>query len=233
MTTVPWDNHSIAANGEAIKDNFAAWFGDSKVRDRSGNPLMVYHGTGSDFSAFDPGLAGSTWGADRMGIFFTSEANEASTYSWASGPTSYRSEGQNVMPVYISVRRPVDISALQDFVGDDGILDRYESPIDVMDAFRDDIEAMLLGDPMKDWYVDINSKASKNNFYDGVIFEIGGKTLVAAVAPEQIKSAIGNAGLYLGNSGDLCDTEAARQLELARSAYRSIESTHRLKETAP
>ena len=33
---------------------FKAWFGDSKVVDADGNPLVVYHGTMGDFEAFDP-----------------------------------------------------------------------------------------------------------------------------------------------------------------------------------
>ncbi len=32
---------------------FKAWFGDSKVVDADGKPLVVYHGTGRDVSAFD------------------------------------------------------------------------------------------------------------------------------------------------------------------------------------
>lgn len=33
---------------------FRAWFGDSKVVDASGNPLVVYHGTNQEFTSFDP-----------------------------------------------------------------------------------------------------------------------------------------------------------------------------------
>ena len=33
---------------------FQRWFGDSKVVDRDGEPLVVYHGTGDDFTVFDP-----------------------------------------------------------------------------------------------------------------------------------------------------------------------------------
>jgi len=37
---------------------FRAWFGDSKVVDENGEPLVVYHGTGADFEAFKPGADG-------------------------------------------------------------------------------------------------------------------------------------------------------------------------------
>src|SRR5690606_2634929 len=33
---------------------FKKWFGDSKVVDDEGKPLVVYHGTDKDFEAFEP-----------------------------------------------------------------------------------------------------------------------------------------------------------------------------------
>lgn len=38
-------------------DAFARWFGDSKVVDEDGKPLVVYHGTTHDFDTFDPDKA--------------------------------------------------------------------------------------------------------------------------------------------------------------------------------
>ena len=32
---------------------FRRWFGDSKVVDERGEPLVVYHGTAADFDTFD------------------------------------------------------------------------------------------------------------------------------------------------------------------------------------
>ena len=50
--------------------NFKNWFGDSKVVDADGKPLVVYHGTNSDFSAFKPLQHFGTLGAasDRLGM---------------------------------------------------------------------------------------------------------------------------------------------------------------------
>gem|GEM_PF-4060734 len=41
------------ANSEEELRNFWRWFGDSKAVDSEGRPLVVYHGTGSDFFEFD------------------------------------------------------------------------------------------------------------------------------------------------------------------------------------
>ena len=36
-----------------MNDNFRVWFGDSKVVDSSGNPIIVYHATKNDFKVFN------------------------------------------------------------------------------------------------------------------------------------------------------------------------------------
>ena len=36
-----------------INSNFKKWFKNSKVVDKQGNPLVVYHGTNKSFNSFD------------------------------------------------------------------------------------------------------------------------------------------------------------------------------------
>ena len=55
-------------------EKFQRWFKDSKVVDADGKPLVVYHGTGADFSEFSASKIGSVWGADTVGFFFTDSA---------------------------------------------------------------------------------------------------------------------------------------------------------------
>lgn len=78
---------------------FRNWFGDSKVVDENGNPLVVYHGTASDISVFD----------DRSiyegGIYFTSDPRYAAgrariAQGMGSGPAP------NVMPAYVRILNP-------------------------------------------------------------------------------------------------------------------------------
>jgi len=49
-------SYSLAQAKRNILDNpaFVKWFGDSKVVDDAGKPLVVYHGTRASFSKFDP-----------------------------------------------------------------------------------------------------------------------------------------------------------------------------------
>ncbi|WP_316859931.1 hypothetical protein [uncultured Cohaesibacter sp.] len=57
---------------------FKSWFGDSKVVDADGKPLVVYHGTGEKLDFFDPDLADGD-----LGIFFSSSKALAREYAGA------------------------------------------------------------------------------------------------------------------------------------------------------
>jgi hypothetical protein len=52
---------------------FRRWFGDSKVVDENGEPMIVYHGTQGDFSVFDASRLGETTSARsaKNGFFFS------------------------------------------------------------------------------------------------------------------------------------------------------------------
>lgn len=63
---------------------FKKWFGNSKVVDENGKPLVVYHGTDSDFNTFH------TEGINNL-AFFTDNPEVAKDY------------GKNVFPVYLKI----------------------------------------------------------------------------------------------------------------------------------
>ena len=75
---------------------FKRWFGDSKVVDESGEPLVVYHGTRTgDITAFDP-----TKQDPRDAGFWFGTSQAANQYAASS-----RGDG-NVMPVYLRIVKP-------------------------------------------------------------------------------------------------------------------------------
>ena len=90
--------------GQTTSDNFKKWFGDwendpknsSKVVNEKGEPLMMYHGTSSDFNIFDKKLIKSTnYG---KGFYFTSDLSKAQQY------------GENIKAVYLDVKNPLDLT---------------------------------------------------------------------------------------------------------------------------
>jgi hypothetical protein len=83
---------------------FRQWFGDSKVVDANGNPLVVYHGTPSK-TAID------SFNADNGGVFFTSDEKTAGEYTGARGMWQSRSTG-SVQSAYLAMKNPLIIDAL-------------------------------------------------------------------------------------------------------------------------
>jgi diguanylate cyclase (GGDEF)-like protein len=60
---------------------FRRWFGDSKVVDENGEPLVVYHGANAKFDAFDPSKIGALNGrSEGPGFYFTTDKNVAKMY---------------------------------------------------------------------------------------------------------------------------------------------------------
>ena len=77
---------------------FRKWFGDSKIVDANGEPLVVYHGTDADITKFKVSKEG---GALGNGIYITPSAEFAGEYA--------KREGGNVMPLYASIKNPLII----------------------------------------------------------------------------------------------------------------------------
>jgi hypothetical protein len=68
---------------ERDTDEFMSWFSGSKVVDSSGNPLEVYHGTGSDFKEFN--LENATQNI----IWFTSDKSSVESHEVGAGGRGY------------------------------------------------------------------------------------------------------------------------------------------------
>ena len=191
---------------------FKRWFGDSKVVDERGDPLVVYHGTtAGDFDAFRPNYRkGEELG---FGIHFAKDRDFAVKY--AQDPTVARKgKSPKVYEVYLSIQRPLVADAIviegtPEFTlakklagnklftspGEDGLLQAYmQNAIDHTTAPRAE-------------------KLIREAGYDGIRYEAqlstsewtGRGLSLARVAssrsyivfnPSQIKSAIGNSGAF-------------------------------------
>jgi site-specific DNA-cytosine methylase len=81
---------------------FQQWFGDSKVVDENGEPLVVYHGTGFDFDVFE----GARKGTEKA-YFFAKSPELASGFALTSA-AAYDGNA-NVMPVYLTIKNPLVI----------------------------------------------------------------------------------------------------------------------------
>ena len=90
--------------------NFKNWFGDSKVVDGSGKPLVMYHGTnktnadGTDFTMFD--TYATAHGLMGQGSYFTDNNSVAQSYTAKGKGSSPR-----VYETYLSIKNPLDMDA--------------------------------------------------------------------------------------------------------------------------
>lgn len=76
-----------SAKGDTNSQQFKDWFNGSKVVDKEGKPLKVYHGTDAEFDKFE--LA-----ENADGIYFTTDKSYA------------RSEGKRVVEAYLNIKNP-------------------------------------------------------------------------------------------------------------------------------
>jgi len=78
---------------------FKRWFGKSKVVDKDGKPLVMYHGTARDFDKFDVSKSQS-----GEGLYFTSVPDQAGRFA-----NPKRGDSPNVMPAYLRLENPMDL----------------------------------------------------------------------------------------------------------------------------
>lgn len=79
---------AFSRSNQTETPEFKKWFGDSKVVDADGKPLVVYHGTTADFQVFDLSRAGEVGENFGSGAFFTSDPGVAASYTarWMRDP---------------------------------------------------------------------------------------------------------------------------------------------------
>lgn len=171
-------------SGVTDTPEFKRWFGESKVVDADGKPMVVYHGTAAQFSAFDPAKIGSTFEIDGDGFFFTNDRELADKYADAARVIAKRKGEQpseRTIDAYVSLQNPwviyVDTdkkSAIAHFESGDGQFNRGQGYI---------------------------LQYARESGYDGVVIQDRRgldkhDALVIAFEPEQIKSATGNNGTF-------------------------------------
>lgn len=87
---------------------FKNWFGDSKVVDENGKPLVVYHGTHAKFTVFDKGKLKSNTGMNSLGdgFYFTDSLKKAEKYAYEFTGKGQGVGENNVMEVYLNMKNP-------------------------------------------------------------------------------------------------------------------------------
>lgn len=216
----PWQDATMAANGLEVCDNFDHWFKDSQILNDVGTPRMVFHGTRDAFDTFEPGRY-------QSGYFFTPSPAYALVRAIDDSEMPLENQ-ENLIPVFLSMRQPLDIR-LGLSPEDESLLLDAGASADQFDFIRDkdsDQYMVLLHDFGGDRFVDICQRAG----FDGMIFNEIADTpdnfAYAVFSPTQIKSAIANCGLYLEHSASLTDLDAQMQIDKGHKAKNSMAHTN-------
>jgi hypothetical protein len=173
---------AYAQEGVSQTPEFQAWFGDSKVVDENGQPLVVYHGTNQAIDSFDPAKIGSRdAGFFGSGFYFTPNEDEALDYADSAVEDSGTGEAQAI-PLVVSLQNP--------FVWDmsDESSAATRQALAAMGIQRDSVRgnSASLGNAKER---ETFNRAVRAAGHDGVIVrDEDGILEVVAFEPEQIKS---------------------------------------------
>lgn len=207
---------------------FQKWFGNSKVVDAEGEPLIVYRG---EHGAGDRGPQSTL-----ASLTFTNDPDVASTYAQTPNDTRnfVSAESPRVYAAYLSIQNPVfnnqddpfvDMSILVDRLGRENaekIARKFSDRImntGAWEEFADyeDVGALLDAQPgaLESLYVDAYPLLddfqfvgmAKDSGYDGAIHMGNGESMDAVeyhpFSINQVKSSIGNDGSYDPESSDI------------------------------
>ena len=179
-------------------DAFKAWFSGSKVVDEAGQPLVVYHGTPSDFTVFEAGDLGMHFGTYQ----------QANNRIMDAGPDD---PGLRILPVYLSLQNPLRMYDVNDWdVVLDVLVGLKAAGIELPNGWvanRVKVKEQIVNGELTDLAAFDAIRAGLNSLgYDGVVYrnatEGAGDSYIAFY-PNQIKSAIGNSGAFDPDNPDI------------------------------
>jgi hypothetical protein len=167
---------------------FKKWFGESKVVDKKGDPLVVYHGTDKTFDAFNLRKRGSRVGFRDAGFYFSDSPGTATTYA--------------TMDVYSGALGKKKDAYLEptDF------FKRFLSRLGLVESAPQVVPAFLsIKNPYKTTGARMPGRRELiKQGYDGIQYtQYDGTTHWVAFEPTQIKSSIGNIGTFDPENPDI------------------------------
>ena len=181
---------------------FRDWFADSKATNKTGEPLLVFHGAGAKFTKFDVG---------GKPIWLTANIKYAEEYSAATRSVErilpeasiYAGNVDRIIPAYIRVENPADIGNT-----DGGYSGNYVDLAKRLQIRPSELQAVWeqAGKPELMWQV-INTPGMvemlKRHGYDGVQAVENGVKAWAVFDSAQVKSAVANNGSFSLTNPDI------------------------------
>ena len=178
------ENRMVDINQVINSPEFKAWFGDSKVVDKNGNPLIVHHGSPKfEGDKFNKGKIGKSINQGEEGVFCTTQ-----DMSWAKRFSYPASPGTYSFTVKIDDTKPGDI--LSGFLKLEHPLDFFNlSDNDIQNMFKMNIKYDEFG---KAWVKKIGKKEYYKKFYKEVkqLLNIGNHNLIKSYIHRNLGKAL-------------------------------------------
>jgi len=176
---IRYDRKPSEGKKAPITEAFKRWFGNSKVVDENGEPLVVYHGSlNKGVTEFDTArVTTRTPKGDVAGTYFTADQRAASGYTRPPGATIKSPRG-DIVPAYLKIENPLNTTA--------AIKKYRKQGMSFGDAKRKALEALT---PENDGIIFNGDGANPSEY---VVFK-----------PSQIKSATENIGTYDAGNADI------------------------------
>ena len=169
---------------------FKKWFGNSRVVNKDGKPLVAFHTTDKNFGIFNVGKGVKDKGVNpnytgKLGSWFTAPSLYNGDYEAGNAENavsfSEGKEGDNTMLVHLSIQNPMEYEGFEDLQED---RDSYPSVEKFKEALiQKGYDGVVVRNSMTDGNVDRD---------DWVAFH-----------PTQVKSAIGNSGEFSHESEEI------------------------------
>ena len=180
---------------------FKAWFGDwendpenaSKVvNERTGEPLIAYHGTGAEFNVFDKNKAGAGNDKGLRGKGFYLSPNRTTSESY----------GEKIIGAYVSLKNPFRPS---DFTSAEEVAEHLTNRLSEQgyEDYTVDPFIFNVGNSfsVRNQYAGAFSSILKDAGYDGVLYP--NRQEIVAFDSNQIKSATDNTGAFSKENNDI------------------------------
>lgn len=180
---------------------FKAWFGDwendpensSKVvNERTGEPLVAYHGTGAEFNVFDKNKAGAGNDKGLRGKGFYLSPNRTTSESY----------GEKIIGAYVSLKNPFRPS---DFTSAEEVAEHLTNRLSEQgyEDYTVDPFIFNVGNSfsVRNQYAGAFSSILKDAGYDGVLYP--NRQEIVAFDSNQIKSATDNTGAFSKENDDI------------------------------
>ncbi|HHF3601407.1 TPA: LPD38 domain-containing protein [Haemophilus influenzae] len=180
---------------------FKAWFGDwendpenaSKVmNERTGEPLVAYHGTGAEFNVFDKNKAGAGNDKGLRGKWFYFSPNRTTSESY----------GEKIIGAYVSLKNPFRPS---DFTSAEEVAEHLINKLSEQgyEDYTVDPFIFNVGNSfsVRSQYAGTFSSILKDAGYDGILYP--NRQEIVAFNSNQIKSATDNIGAFSKENDDI------------------------------